>query len=193
MSLVICVCNTDYSVMVGDTRMIEFDAYGNQIRIVNEDTRKVFKINADIAIGYTGDPIPAQIALQKLDTFRKDGINIEQAKNIIRESLMESPANELGVKIIISGKNIDGQMNLYVLDTKEGYEYNEYPPTQYSPSFACSAHDMRKATIILKKYINESIKQKSEYELVEHLKKCIIELSETDDSVNNNVQEVVIK
>lgn len=193
MSLVICVCNVDYSVMVGDGRMIEFDTNGKQIRVVNENTQKVFKVNDFVSVGYAGDPIPAVFALKTLENFDKNMISLELTAKIIQESLMKTKANELGVKIVISGRNQYGNMVLYLLNTKFGYEYRKFLLLKNNPVYSCLAHDQNKVAPILTKYINESIKGMSETKLRACLKKCIEEVSEVDDSVNKNIKEVIIK
>lgn len=166
---------------------------GSKLALLMKIPKKYLKLMTLFSVGYAGDPIPALFALKTLENFDKNMISLELTAKIIQESLMKTKANELGVKIIISGRNQYGNMVLYLLNTKFGYEYRKFLPLKNNPVYSCLAHDQNKVAPILTKYINESIKGMSETKLRACLKKCIEEVSEVDDSVNKNIKEVIIK
>lgn len=134
MSFVLCVCGMDYSIMVGDSCMIAFDK-NKAIQTVDENVRKVLRINENISIGYAGDPVAISAALQEFDSYDRGNLTLGQVKKIFVDKIKVLSTNKLGAKIIISGKNKYGKILMYVLDKKQECKIEKYEPKPSLPVF----------------------------------------------------------
>lgn len=73
MSFVLSVCGSNFSLMMGDSRMIRL----NDNKIVDENFNKVISVRKDVCIGFTGDPIPMGIAYNELCMQDIDKLSIQ--------------------------------------------------------------------------------------------------------------------
>ena len=85
MSFVICVCSMHFSVMMSDGRMIRLPDNA----IVSENVSKVIKINNNVAMACTGDPIPIQVALNNLKEYNVNNMSMEEIEKAIIEQIKE--------------------------------------------------------------------------------------------------------
>lgn len=191
MSFVLCICNPTYSIMVGDSRMIAFNKDG-EFETVEEDVQKVQKINENILVGYTGDPIPILTAIKELDTYDRKTLTLGQVRKILFNTIKTLPLNDLGIKLIISGRNKYGKMLMYVIDTKNNYKVEKYEPDLQKPAFSCAGREQQIIKPILDKYIFNTYPWDNIYQLKDYMIKCVQEVSNNDETVNDNVKVVVI-
>lgn len=191
MSFVLCVCTPTYSIMVGDSRMITFNKNG-KYEVVEEDIQKVKQINKNISIGYTGDPIPSFIAINELDSYDKENLTLGQVKKILFNKIKALPINDLGVKLIISGKNKFGKMLMYTIDTNDNYKIEKFEPTIQNPAFSCVGRDYQIIKSILDKYISNTYPWDNIFQLKKYMIQCVQEVSYIDGTVNDNIKTVVI-
>ena len=84
MSFVICVCGYDFSMMMADGRLVE---YPNSNVIVNEKVMKIIKINNNVMVGFTGDPLPAEFAINDLMKYDVQNCYVPEVQKILIEKL----------------------------------------------------------------------------------------------------------
>lgn len=191
MSFVLCICNSTYSIMVGDSRMVVINENG-ECEPVEENIHKVQQINENVSIGYTGDPIPVLIAIKELDSYDRKNLTLGQVRKILFNKIKTLPINDLGVKLIISGKNRYGKMLMYVIDTKNNYKIEKYEPDLQKPAFSCAGQDYQIIKPVLDKYIFNTYPWDNIQQLENYMIKCVQEISNVDKTVNNNIKMVVI-
>ena len=188
MSFVVCVCGEYFSTIMSDGRMVSLP----NNKVVDENIPKVLKINNNVAIGFTGDPSPTVIALEELKKYNVELLTLERIKRIIINKIKELNINELGVKIIFTGRNKVGKFVIYVVDSKNNYECEPLYPINTSPAFAvCGRNDNKCQEIIKNNLYNK--KWRTSDELEKSMMNCIIDAAKIDKTVNTNMFKVVIR
>ena len=105
MSIVISVCGVNFSLMMSDGRLVKInDMNSKNLTVVNEEFKKISRINRNVMIGFTGDPVPTINALNELNTYANlESLSLEEIKEIVVNSLKKQQINFLGVKLITIG------------------------------------------------------------------------------------------
>lgn len=189
MSFVLSICGSNFSLMMGDNRMIRL----NDNKIVNENLYKVIKINENICIGFAGDPMPIYFVYNQLCIQNIDNLSFQQVKEHFIKGLKKISTNNLGVKIIISGKNESGKFSTYCLDTKNAFKetiYDNIPTNGFSVVYAGSSETLVKP--IVQRNIYDTMPWGDIETLKVHMKNCIKEIANSDNTVNDIVSEVMI-
>ena len=188
MSFVICICGTNFSVMMSDGRMVKIP----ENTVVREDFPKVIKINNNVALAYTGDPVPTRIAIDKLSNYDIENLSLETIESIIIQQLKMLNLNILGVRLIFSGKDKENKFVIHVAFSNNNFEIDKIYPSIEGITYACSGNNEALCnSIIQRNFYNARI---STAEQLEHLmSKCIYEVAEFDETVNTNIFKVVIK
>lgn len=187
MSFVLCVCGMNFSTMMSDGRMIKLP--NNDI--VREDVSKVLKINKNVAIAYTGDPIPVQIAINKLKEYNIGQLSMENIEKIIIAQLKNLSLNILGAKIIFTGRNMANQFVIHTLDSKDDFKVNVTYPSTLGITYACAGNNYELCNqIVQQNFSNVEIKTSKQLEDV--MSKCICDVAKIDKTVNTNIYKVVI-
>ena len=188
MSLVVCVCGEYFSIIMGDSRMISL----SDNEIVDENIQKVLQLNDNVAIGFTGDPIPTSLALQELDNYNVKFLTLERIKRIMINKLKEITPNDLGVKIIFTGKNKSGKYVIYVADSERNYEAELLFAPHGSIAYALAGRNEEVCRQVLERNLFNKRWTRRE-DLENSMAKCIKDVAQIDNSVNTNICKVVIK
>ena len=188
MSFVLCVCGMNFSVMMSDGRMISLP--NNDI--VAENVSKVIKFNKNVAMAYTGDPIPTQIAIKTLEKYNVHNFSMEEIEKIIIEQLKMVDSNILGVKIIFTGKNKDGAFVIHNIDSDNNFTINIVYPRNEGITFSCAGNDSDLCNQVIQDNFSNVIINKSE-QLEYLMEKCICDVAKFDKTVNTNIYKVVVK
>lgn len=188
MSFVICVCGYDFSIMMADGRLVE---YPNKNKIVAEKVIKVRQINKNVMVGFAGDPLPAENAVDELLGDNHQNLYVTEARELLVQKLETYTLNSLGVKMILSGKDSNGNFLIDIIDSKQNYK-----STQFYPSLggiACSYAGNNPE--LCKTIVHDNLENKSFLNLCEletAMKSCIKEVAEHDNTVNTNILKVMI-
>lgn len=187
MSFAICVCGLNFSVMMSDGRLVKIP----NNTVVREDVPKVIKFNRNVSMAYTGDPIPTQIAIGKLEEYDIINLSMEEIETIIINELKNLRYNMLGVKLIVSGRNQLNQFVVHTIDSKENYKIQQFYPSNEGIIYACAGNnDTLCNHIVLENFTNVQI---ATYEQLENIMtKCICDVASLDETVNTNIFKVVI-
>ena len=188
MSVVVNVCGSNFSIMVSDNRLVRYDAFGN-MEIVSEDYRKIHRVNENILIGFTGDAVQCQNVYDEIIKRNTQQLTLEQVKGITKNTLYKykNDINELGVRIILSGKQLNGKFITYVIDSSNDFDDILYDPKDnmcliYAlPKSIDNTHNYGE---IIDSAINDN-KFSSSNELVKIIGKAIYDISKLNPGVNN--------
>lgn len=101
MSIVLSVCGVNFSLMMSDGRKIRL----NDMKVIDEYYPKIKRINSKVILGFTDDPIPTMNAMKELDNYNIELLTLERIKRIIMTNIKHEFINNLGVKLIFSGRN----------------------------------------------------------------------------------------
>lgn len=196
MSVVVNVCGSNFTLMVSDNRLVRYDE-NNNIQIVSEEFKKIFRINENVLVGITGDAVQCQnvlITLQKSDPSK---LNLIQVKEIITNTLKaaKNEINMLGVKIIVSGRQPNGNFMTYVIDSK-----NDFKDISYNPkgNYNCLVYSLPKKQNPTDNYGNiiESAIKNGNYsstkDLVVAIGHAIYEISKLNIGVNDTISYEVM-
>lgn len=144
-------------------------------------------------MGFTGDPIAATIALEELDNYQKDLLTLERIKRIIITKLKQTKINNLGVKIIFSGRNKSNEFVTYYIDSKNNFEEKKYNVMHNSFTIVSALPSPEKdIQEIVNKHIYNTSPWKSIDEIKLHMRECIVDISKISDAVNSNIYEDMI-
>lgn len=188
MSFVICVCGVNFSVMMGDGRLIKYP----ERTIEDEYYPKVFKINKNVLIGTTGDPLPIDEAFGELRNYNVEYLTLEKIRKIFINKLKTLHTNSLGVKVIFSGKNRRGQFVISTVDSTNGFNFEDLYPNNTNLINAFSGNNNRLCTSIVDSNLSNKSFSCIE-ELEDAMEQCIINVASIDDTVNTNILKAVIK
>ena len=198
MSIVLSVCGVNFSLMMSDGRMVKInDMTSNDLTIVDENCKKIRRINRNVMIGFTGDPIPMINTLNELSTYTNlESLTLERIKRIVINSLKKQQINFLGVKLIISGRNKSNIFVTYTIDSKNDFKEIPYIidfPNGFAVNYALPNDDNGKLENICKKHIDNTMPWVNLDNLKRHMKDCINEISKECPSINNNIFEEFIE
>ncbi len=189
MSIVLSVCGTNFSLMMSDGRMMRL----NDMSIVYERAPKIKRVNSKVIIGFTGDPIPMIKAIDELDSYKVELLTLERIKGIIIRCLKKQEINDLGVRLIISGKNKSNKFVTYTIDSRDNFNEVSYV---FEEGFAVNYALPNDCEVNLKeicdKHICSTVPWKSIEQLKRHMRECIKEVSTLCDSVNDIVFEEIV-
>lgn len=188
MSFVICVCSMHFSVMMSDGRMIRLPDNA----IVSENVSKVIKINNNVAMACTGDPIPIQVALNNLKEYNVNNMSMEEIEKAIIEQIKEIDSNILGIKLIFSGRDKDSNFIIHTTNSNDNFEINVTYPRSMGITYACAGNnDVFCNSVIQRNFANAKISTAEQLESL--MARCIREVAQFDKTVNTNIYKVVIK
>lgn len=74
MSIVLCVCGSNFSITMGDGRLVRLE----DNKPIHEKIQKVYKMNDGVSLGFVGDPIVAETALEKLQQYNLKKLSPEK-------------------------------------------------------------------------------------------------------------------
>lgn len=161
---------------------------------VDEDFSKVVKINKNVALGFTGDPIPV---LEVLEDLRKNNsvelLSLDRVKEIIISKLKILAINELGVKLIFTGKNKNKKFVIYQYDSRNNFKENQ--PIIVENGMIGKAYSGQNAFIctnIVNKNLNYN-SWKNIDDIERDMENCIKDVAKIDETVNTNIFKVRIK
>lgn len=187
MSFAICVCGDHFSVTMADGRMMRL----SDNTIVTETAIKAIKINDNVSLGVTGDPIPIEVAINSLRNYNYSNLNALEIRSLLIKKLKTLNINNLGVKIIISGKDSSNRFLIDIIDSKKNYTSSPiYPQIGHIATAYAGNNEMLCKTIVNNNFENKTIYNADELE--ELMKNCILEVAALDPTVNTNIYKVVI-
>lgn len=189
-SFIISVCGVNFSLTLGDGRMTNLSTG----EVAYEKIQKIYKINNNVCIGFTGDPIAAGIALKELDSYSLNTMTLERIKRVFIGKLKEIPLNPLGIKVIITGRNKSNKFVTYSIDSKNNFEEESYvniPDAGFVVVYSGSNSSV--IELIVNKNIYSTSPWKSIDDLRQHMTHCIREVALIDPTVNNEIYEVMIQ
>lgn len=193
MSVIVNVCSSDFSIMVSDNRLVRFDDSGT-IEVVSENYRKIHRINENVLIGFTGDAVHCQNIFDKITKNNVQRLTLEQTKNIVKSELNKNKVNELGIRIIISGRQSNGNFITYAIDSNNDFDEILYEPNKswcliYAVPKPCNnSHNYGK---IIESAIHDN-KFSSSDELIKIIGKAIFGISKLNSTVNNTISYEVL-
>ena len=196
MSVVVNVCGPNFSLMVSDNRLVKYDE-NNNIQIVSEDFKKIFRINENVLVGITGDAVQCQNVMITLQKSNPSKLNLIQTKEIITNTLKskKSEINKLGVKIIVSGKQSNGSFITYVVDSKNDFKDIVYRPKENYNCLIYSVPKKQNPTDDYESIIDFAIKNQkcsSINDLVIAIGRAIYDISKLNIGVNGTISYEVI-
>lgn len=196
MSVVVNVCGSNFSLMVSDNRLVKYDE-NNNIQIVSEDFKKIFRINENVLVGITGDAVQCQNVMITLQKSNPSKLNLIQTKEIITNTLKskKSEINKLGVKIIVSGKQSNGSFITYVVDSKNDFKDIVYRPKENYNCLIYSVPKKQNPTDDYESIIDFAIKNQkcsSINDLVIAIGRAIYDISKLNIGVNGTISYEVI-
>lgn len=196
MSVVVNVCGSNFSLMVSDNRLVKYDE-NNNIQIVSEDFKKIFRINENVLVGITGDAVQCQNVMITLQKSNPSKLNLIQTKEIITNTLKskKSEINKLGVKIIVSGKQSNGSFITYVVDSKNDFKDIVYRPKENYNCLIYSVPKKQNPTDNYESIIDFAIKNQkcsSINDLVIAIGRAIYDISKLNIGVNGTISYEVI-
>lgn len=196
MSVVVNVCGSNFSLMVSDNRLVKYDE-NNDIQIVSEDFKKIFRINENVLVGITGDAVQCQNVMITLQKSNPSKLNLIQTKEIITNTLKskKSEINKLGVKIIVSGKQSNGSFITYVVDSKNDFKDIVYRPKENYNCLIYSVPKKQNPTDDYESIIDFAIKNQkcsSINDLVIAIGRAIYDISKLNIGVNGTISYEVI-
>lgn len=182
---------------MSDGRLVKInDMNSKNLTVVNEEFKKISRINRNVMIGFTGDPVPTINALNELNTYANlESLSLEEIKEIVVNSLKKQQINFLGVKLIISGRNKSNIFVTYTLDSKNNFAEVPYIlsfPNAFAVNYALPNNEGGKLEMICKRHIENTQPWGTLDALKQHMRDCIKEISEVCPSVNSNVFEEFI-
>lgn len=189
MSFLLSVCGYNFSLNMSDGRMKNLATNS----IEDENFQKVHKVNNNVCIGFTGDPIGAGLMLDELRFYDLSKMTLERIKRISIEKLKTLTLNHLGVKVIFSGKNKSNHFVTYTIDSKNNFaeeKYVDIPQNGFAVVYSGTNEDILQG--IVYKHIYATSPWKSLDELRQHMIDCINEVSSVDDTVNNKIFEELV-
>lgn len=191
MSIVLSVCGYNFSLMMCDGRMIKIDS--GSLEIVTENFKKIERVNSRVCIGFTGDPIASMCALNELNYYEKDNLTLERIKGIVTRKLKEIQINDLGVKMIFSGRNKINKFITYELDTKMDFQETKYEPVKngFAIVYALPPSNADLQTIV-QKHIHETSPWDNIDNLKSNMRECILQISKINTTINNKIFEEMI-
>lgn len=188
MSFVICICDVNFSIMMSDGRMVRLP---NNV-VVDENVPKVLKINNNVGMAYTGDPIPTQVALNKLKEHNVNDMSMEEIEKVMIEQIKEIDSNILGIKLIFSGRDKDNKFVIHTINSENDFVVDKIYPRNIGITYACAGNDdVLCNSVIQRNFANARISTAEQLESL--IAKCIYEVAQLDETVNTNIYKVVIR
>lgn len=189
MSIVLSVCGVNFSLMMSDGRKLRL----NDMKIVDEHYPKIKCINSKVIIGFTGDPIPTMNAIKDLSNYNVELLTLERIKRIMINYLKFEQINNLGVKLIFSGRNKSNKFVTYTIDSKDNFKDIPYIFNEgFTVNYALPHDSRADVKQICDKYIVSTMPWQNIEDLKQNMRKCIREVSTICKSVNSNIFEEII-
>ncbi len=194
MSFVLCVCGSNFSLMMSDGRVTAFKENENSTKIICEDFKKIKRVNPNVIIGFTGDLFVGECIEKALYGYQLENLTMERIKRIIINKLKQnqSELNCLGAKIIISGINKSNIYTTYFVNSNLDFIETPYyvKDNYFAVVYAC--HNENIVKDIIQRNIYDTMPWKSIDILKRCMKQCIFDVAEIDNTVNKNVFEEMI-
>lgn len=185
MSFILSVCGNNYSIMLGDGQ--ETIKNGELYIPVKKDYKKVFSINDNVCIGFTGDTAIVKQIVSELNNYKNS--TIRQIKNNILEKVKTKSLNDFGLKYIISGKD-DGNFITYYYSNKDNFCEHKFEPCNQVAVVYASPVDVNEKIIenIVKNYVYDNMPMiRTTDQLLSCMCQCIIEVSKVSNTVNDYI------
>ena len=194
MSVVLVTCMENFVSMMCDGRLVKFKSDDkSDIEIVDEHIKKIGKINKNVCIGFGGDALASDRALKELNNYQVENLTLERIARIITNKAKEKFEFLLGVKIIIVGRNRMGKFAVHLIDSNNNFASEIYVPTGnevlIKGAFPSNSDDIVQ---ILDRHLYSTMPWKSIEHLKENMRKCIIDVSKIDKTVNKVIYEEFI-
>ena len=188
MSFVLSVCGGNFAVMMSDGRVKKI----GDNRVAGEEYQKVFQMNEKVCLGMVGDPVAVYYAFHELTTYNVEKITMEKMKRVLVDALKEVPITGDGVQIILSGCNKAGKYMTYCVDSKNNFEEEVYDRREGGFAIVYTGAKGNAIRALVDKHLPGGKVWENLGEIKEHMKKCIEEIAQIDESVNSNVYEVMV-
>lgn len=195
MSVVVNVCDSNFTMMVSDNRLVKIDMAGN-IEPVSDHFKKIFRINENILIGFVGDALQCQNTMHEICKYNLRELTLDRIKDIVKEFLekQKNEINKLGVRVILSGRQSNGKFITYAYDSSDNFSEVIYDPGDKM----CLVYGVPKGLDKFCNYgeiIDSAIRDNkfnSTSELVKIIGNAIYEISKLNPVVNNVISYEVI-
>ena len=193
MSYIQCVLIKNGIFMSSDGRVTDGE------RIIDENYKKIRRINNDLLIGYSGDKVFCEGILNIL----QQSINCNMDVSSIYESVViisKSLINQIGMKrgqFIIAGKYSDGKLGFITLSTNNGFSSTQKIANNSNDIYFTEAFSDNIDSDYLKTEIEKIMKEKqnsiSYLDLIEAMKNAAKKVAIDDTSVNTKFYFEMIK
>jgi hypothetical protein len=193
-SIVIGVAFQEHLIMMSDGRA----RYGNAPRTnpsaytrivsVNEEYKKLFVVNKDICIGFTGGTDVCEAVINSLNTARKDLLSLELVVEILHSHAIEEtqkPEHEFKkIAILVGGVNANREIEMCGFSKSSSFSIISKIPQRGSLEFYVINDTVNSDDF--KKHILDYRVVRNREEMVMIMKKFIDKVAMIDDTVNTN-------
>ena len=83
MSFVLTVCGNNFSLTMGDGRLIRL----KDKQVIDEKIQKVYKVKDGVCLGFAGNPVVAEIALNKMQQYNLKKLDPKKIKQLYIDKL----------------------------------------------------------------------------------------------------------
>lgn len=125
MSVVVAMCRSNYALMAGDSRLVEYKN-GKVVRIISENTKKVFKLNDYVMLGITGDYLGYEYITKNIVQRDNIHLDIPQITQDVYDCASSFKLECLPLNILIAGKGKNGGFIIAEMKSED-----EYKPIAY--------------------------------------------------------------
>lgn len=195
MSYIQCVAIPEQVILTSDGRVTLYDGC-----IIQEDYKKIRRINNGVAIAYAGDKLLCELLLRDLTERLNNKIetaNVDIVYDIIMDICLEHLDQETNYKaqLIIGGMRRSGKLGFKTLSTNNNYDTKDYLPNKGQLCFA-SATLNDDASNILGNKLEEMFNNRTVVNITD-IYKAMNEASRyvatIDNSVNDKIYREIIK
>lgn len=166
------------------------------MEIVNENFPKIARVNNNVCIGFSGDPLASLNALNVLQNYDVNSLTLEETKNIFINSLKNNNINKSGANVIVTGRNKSNNFSSYYIDLTNNYNEVYYKPkgNEFATIYALPAPEDNIHNY--QKIVDDILKNNMPWNDLQDVQNCVIEaidkISTLNSSVNDNIFMEVI-
>lgn len=160
MSFVIAVCSNNFALTMSDGKMALYDEQMNLKEDVDEKTRKIYRINDNVCLGFAGDYLGAMMVVEHFNSLDCEKFTIETCATVVKEK-----ARHINLFIpllfIIVGKDKEGNFGLIPMSSTLGYDNKiVYPLAQksFAIEYACPPNIRPEIESVVQKRLFDKIK-----------------------------------
>lgn len=197
MSVVLVSAMKDFIIFMSDGKVTRPE--NGAIKSLDENYKKLRRINNNICIGYTGGQDICENVLTSLDSYDKKKLDLTKTVDILhkfsKEIYSKNKYQNNTITMVIGGKSADGTIEFYTFGSYYDFQLNSYKPQDKKMLYRILCSDEVKGLNIFEKHLNlhlnESLKPIKECQ--DAMSDCVDEIASDDETVNNTkFTEIII-